>query len=294
LRGAQATRQPRITMNYHHTFHAGNFADVLKHLTLCLCLEKIQERGQPFFAIDTHCGIGKYDLTCNEANRTGEFREGILRLLSVSNPHPIFTNYINIVNRFNRFNEGKIKTYPGSPQIIKQFLREGDKGIFAELNPNDFQILRRNFAGDKRITTLRQDGYQLLKSNFPPEIKKGLVLIDPPFEKGNGRANDFDEIIKYLKEAHKRFSNGIYLVWYPIVSEHETTKFYQKIKDLKIPKILTAELIIDKNIRNGFKGCGMLIINPPDQLDEKLKIALPLILEYLGAKCGTTNLTHNS
>ncbi len=285
-----------LSMNYHHIFHSGNFADVFKHWILCLCLERLQEKENPFFVIDTHSGIGKYDLTSELANKTGEYKDGILKLLEAKNVHPLFKNYLNIVKRFNQLNEGELKTYPGSPQIIKQFLREGgDKAFFSELHPQDYQLLRRNFAGNQKVTTLNQDGYLLLKSHLPPAIKRGLILIDPPFEKENGRADDFEQIVKYIKEAYKRFATGIYLVWYPIVDEKITGMFHQKIKDLNIPKTLIAELIIDKNIKEGFKGCGMFIINPPYQLEEKLSIGLPLILDYLNQANGKTSLiNHNS
>lgn len=284
-------------MNYHHIFHSGNFADVFKHLILCLCLEKLQEKKSPFFAIDTHSGLGKYDLSSEQANKTGEFKDGILKLLEQKNPDNLFQNYINIVRLFNRLNRGEIKTYPGSPQIIKQFLRENDnwsdKGIFAELHPVDFQILRKSFAGNQKTTTLNQDGYLLLKSHLPPLIKRGLILIDPPFEKENGKKDDFEQIIKYLKEGYKRFSTGIYLVWYPIVDEKAVQIFHQKIKELNISKILIAEIIIDKNIKEGFKGCGMIIVNPPYQLEENLEVALPLILKYLQKESGDFSILNN-
>ncbi|MES2677740.1 MAG: 23S rRNA (adenine(2030)-N(6))-methyltransferase RlmJ [Pseudomonadota bacterium] len=277
-------------MNYRHIFHSGNFADVFKHLILCLCLEKLQEKENPFFVIDTHSGIGKYDLTSELANKTGEYKDGILKLLQVKNTHPFFSSYLKIVEQFNRLNPDQLKTYPGSPQIIKQFLRANDQAVFAELHPEDYILLKRNFAGNYKTTTLNQDGYALLKSHLPPAIKRGLILIDPPFEKGNGREDDFDQMIKYLREAYKRFATGIYLLWYPIVDKNTTRQFHQEIMNLGIKKTLIAEIIIDQNIKEGFKGCGMAIVNFPYQLDEKLKVALPLILEYLDKKSGITKL----
>ncbi|MFT6106750.1 MAG: 23S rRNA (adenine2030-N6)-methyltransferase [Rickettsiales bacterium] len=277
-------------MNYRHIFHAGNFADVFKHLILSLCMEKLQENKTPFFVIDTHSGIGKYDLSSDFANKTGEYKDGILKILDRKNPDKIFQNYLNIVRMFNRFNKGQTKTYPGSPQIIKQFLRDGDKLICSELHPQAFILLKRSFAGDKRIQTLNHDGYSLLQSNFPPHINRGLVFIDPPFEKGNGKKDDFEQILTHLKGAYKKFSTGIYLIWYPIVNEAQSQRFHKRIKDLKIPKLLIAQIIIDKNIKDSFKGCGMLIVNFPDQLDEKLSILTPLILQYLGKTNGEVGL----
>lgn len=268
-------------MNYHHIYHAGNFADVFKHFILCLCLEKLQEKENPFFVIDTHAGIGKYDLTTEIANKTSEYQDGILKLFSNFNIHPFFKNYLNIIQNFNRLNEGKINIYPGSPLITKQFLRENDKAIFAELHGEDFILLKRNFSGNKQIKVLNQDGYLLLKSELPNLIKRGLILIDPPFEKENGREDDFIQIIKYLKEGYKRFSTGIYLIWYPIVNEKLISNFHKQIKELNLTKTLISEIIIDQKIQNGFKGSGMVIINAPWQLEEKLSIALPLLLKYL-------------
>jgi len=277
-------------MNYHHIFHSGNFADVFKHLILCLCLEKLREKENPFFAIDTHSGIGKYDLTSELANKTGEYKDGILKLLEAKNIDPLFNSYLKIVEKFNQLNPGELKTYPGSPQIIKQFLREGDKGIFSELHPQDFLLLKKNFAGNHKVKTLNQDGYLLLKSYLPPVIKRGLILIDPPFEKENGREDDFVQMVKYLHEAYKRFATGIYLIWYPIVNESSTRQFHQEIQNLGIKKTLIAEIIIDQNIKEGFKGCGMVVVNFPYQLDEKLSKVLPLILNYLDAKHGKIKL----
>lgn len=283
-------------MNYRHIFHAGNFADVFKHFILCLCLEKLREKENPFFVIDTHSGIGKYDLKSEVANKTAEYKDGILKLMAQKNIDPIFKNYIDIVKKFNQFekdlSEGEINIYPGSPQFVKQFLRENDKAIFAELHPQDFILLKRNFAGNQKIKMLNQDGYLLPKSYLPNVVKRGLVLIDPPFEKENGREDDFAQIVKYLKEAYRRFATGIYLIWYPIVDEKLTNNFHEQIKNLKIDKILISEIIIDQKITDGFKGCGMLIINAPWQLEEKLSRALPLMLEYFGkGKAGKVCLT---
>jgi 23S rRNA (adenine2030-N6)-methyltransferase len=268
-------------MNYHHIYHAGNFADVFKHFILCLCLEKLQEKENPFFVIDTHGGIGKYDLTTEIAGKTAEYEDGILKLFSNQTIHSLFENYLNIVRNFNKLHENEIRIYPGSPLIIKQFLRKQDKAIFAELHQEDFILLKRNFAGDRQIKTLNQDGYLLLKSQLPNLIKRGLILIDPPFEKGNGKEDDFTQIIKYLEEGYKRFATGIYLIWYPIVNEKLINNFYKKIKELKLSKTLISEIIIDQKIEDGFKGCGMIIINAPWQSEEKLSQALPLLLKYL-------------
>lgn len=276
-------------MNYHHIFHSGNFADVFKHLILCLCLEKLQEKENPFFVIDTHSGLGKYDLTSDLANKTAEYKEGIIKIIQVDNIDPIFKKYLDIVKSFNRSNSGEIRTYPGSPQIIKNFLRENDKAIFSELHPKDYLSLKRNFAGNKKIKTLNQDGYLLLKSYLPPLIKRGLILIDPPFEKENGKEDDFLQIIKYLKEAYKRFATGIYLIWYPIVDEKSISKFHRQIAKHNFSKTLISEIIIDPKTE-GFKGCGMIIINTPWQLNEKLNHTLPLLLKYLNKPFGKIKL----
>lgn len=273
-------------MNYRHSFHAGNFADVFKHFILCLFLEKLREKDKGFFVLDTHAGIGKYDLI--EKNQ--EYLNGIAKIYG-RKIDSNFASYQEMVRRFNFFKE--LKIYPGSPKIIKNFLRPLDQAIFCELHQEDFVLLKRAFAGDKSVQIFKENGYQFLKSHLPPIEGRGLVLIDPPFEKENGREDDFLEIIKYLQEGIKRFAHGMYLIWYPIVDEKKVEKFYQSLDELKaklkVADLLKIEFGIDASVnleKPGFRKCGMIAINPPWQFEEKINKSLPLLLQALGQKNG--------
>jgi 23S rRNA (adenine2030-N6)-methyltransferase len=277
-------------MNYHHLYHAGNFADVFKHITLTFCLEKFHEKTAPFFALDTHCGIGKYDLSDEKSLRTCEADEGIKKILSQKNFAEILPErYLKILAKINRCEieelPHQLRIYPGSPALIKDYLRREDRAIFAELNHSDFLQLKKNFAGNKKSSLLNCDGFSLLKSKLPPIEKRGLVLIDPSFEKDQSKISaDYEKIILNLDEAHKRFAHGVYLLWYPIIeSDAEILrKFRQKIAQLKFTKILHASFDIGKRAEETkMHACGMFILNTPWQLDQKLKAILPAILQIL-------------
>lgn len=265
-------------MNYRHIYHAGNFADVFKHLALCFVLEKLVEKDAPFFVLDTHSGIGKYDLSSLEANKTGEYKKGILRLYNQVNLDPIFSRYLNLIKKLNRLYGKELRIYPGSGSIIKYFLRTQDRAILSELNNQDFIFLKRCFAGNRQVRTLCSDGYELIKSQLPPKEKRGLIFIDPPFEKGNGKESDFNQILRYLLIAHKKFSTGIYLIWYPIINQKASNFFLSQIKaTIKSERILVGEIFLDKEIKDEFKGCGVLIINYPWLLNEKLNTVLSVM-----------------
>ncbi|MFM7621327.1 MAG: 23S rRNA (adenine(2030)-N(6))-methyltransferase RlmJ [Alphaproteobacteria bacterium] len=233
-------------MNYQHLYHAGNFADVIKHLILCLCLEKLHEKANTFLAIDTHAGASKYLL--EEAYNLNSFEAdlGIKNILKRKNFQEILPlSFLKILAKINvcEINElpNKLKYYSGSAQIIKNFLRYNDQAIFAEKSPKVFQELRRNFMGNKKIFCYNVDGFSLAKSKLPPLQGRGLVLIDPAYEKLSAKISlDYQNSINALQEAHKRFAHGIYILWYPIIDDQENIldDFYQQIKQLKFTKIL--------------------------------------------------------
>jgi 23S rRNA (adenine2030-N6)-methyltransferase len=277
-------------MNYHHIYHAGNFADVFKHVILTLCLEKFHEKPAPFFVLDTHAGIGKYDLADEKSLKTFEAEEGIKKLLQQKN----FTDflperYLRILAKINNCEISelpeKLKTYAGSPIIIKDYLRREDHAIFAELHREDFIQLRRNFAGNPKFSLFNQDGFSFLKSKLPPLEKRGLIIIDPSFEKDQSKISaDYEKIISGLQDAYKRFAHGVYLIWYPIIkSDEEVLKnFYEKMSNLKFEKELHLTFDLRKTEdETRMKSCGMFIFNAPWQLEEKLKIILPRISEAL-------------
>lgn len=282
-------------MNYNHIYHAGNFADVFKHLTLIFCLEKLQEKETPFFVLDSHAGCGKYDLSSNESAKTGEASNGIhqfLRNCDFNNKNLV--NYLKILAKINLWkspiwmrSDGKssmqslgvvepLRFYPGSPYIIKYFLRPQDHAVLAEIRKAEFALLKRNFAGNPKVQYLNEDGFELLKSKLPPLEKRGLILIDPAFEKGSDLiSKDYAKTILTLKDGLKRFAHGIYLVWHPIINKENEEKilekFYQEMRELKTDKLLHLIFSDDKNIPGKMNACGMFVINAPWGLEEKLR-----------------------
>lgn len=275
-------------MNYRHIYHAGNFADIFKHIILEICLEKFHEKTSPFFVLDTHAGIGKYDLADEKSLKTFEAEGGIKKVFTVENfSYFLPQSYLKILAKINCCEVAelpeKLKIYAGSPIITKYFLRPQDHAIFAELNHEDFFQLKRNFAGNKKATTLNENGFHLLKSKLPPLEKRGLILIDPAFEKDQKKiSDDYVLIIENLAEACKRFAHGTYIIWHPIIHGEEKflEKFYQEISTLKFQKIIHAVFDIGKS-EEKMTSCGAFIINAPWQLEERLNFIMPKILEIL-------------
>jgi len=278
-------------MNYHHLYHAGNFADIFKHVILTICLEKLHEKPTPFFVLDTHAGIGKYDLSDEKSLKTFEARDGIKKVLAEEN----FTDflperYLRILAKINHceINElpHKLNIYAGSPALIRDYLRSDDHAIFAELNRDDFLQLRKNFAGSSKFSFLNEDGFGLLKSKLPPLEKRGLIIIDPAFEKDQSKISaDYKKIVDGLSDSCKRFAHGTYLVWYPIIKSDKEVleKFYREMSELKFAKIMHATFDVGSSEgETKMHACGMFIFNAPWQLDEKLNFILPQILEALG------------
>jgi 23S rRNA (adenine2030-N6)-methyltransferase len=289
-------------MNYHHIYHAGNFADVFKHVILTLCLEKLHEKPAPFFALDTHAGLGKYDLADEKSLKTFEADEGIKKLLAQKNFADFLPErFLRILAKINKCEiselSQKLNIYAGSPALIRDYLRAEDSAIFAELNEKDFSQLRKNFAGSNKFSFLKTDGFALLKAKLPPIEKRGLILIDAAFEKDQSKVSaDWQKILESLYEAYKRFAHGTYLVWYPIIkSDTEVlAKFRHEMSELKFAKILHTTFDIGEiGGETKMHACGMFIFNAPWQLDEKLKIILPQVLQVL-KKTNAANFTINS
>ena len=278
-------------MNYQHYFHAGNFADIFKHSILCFCLEKLHEKPSSFLAIDTHSSSAKYSIFDEKIAKTNEFNEGLRAILDQPNFQQILPQkFLEILAKINvcEIQElpSKLKYYAGSPLIIKNFLRFDDKAIFAENNHPIFQELRKNFVGNQKILCLQENGFDLLKSKLPPREKRALILIDPAYEKNHNLiSNDYQDAINSLQDGQRRFANGIYLLWYPIIEgdEKNLANFYQKINELKFEKISQIIFDIGKNLDSQSKmhACGMFIFNMPWQVDEKINLYFPKILKAL-------------
>lgn len=269
-------------MNYRHIFHAGNFSDVIKHYVLTLCLEKLRQKNTPFCVIDVHAGVGHYDLRSTLAQKTKEFERGIELVLKSECIDPSLEPYLDIVKSYNADNQ-VLQFYPGSPLIARHFLRHQDRLLLSELHPVDAEKLNDLFRGDSKVRVFNQDAYISLKSLLPPQERRGLILIDPPFEK----RDEFANVVKGIKNALARFAHGMYLIWFPIKDPKICHQFYEQLQHLNLPKTLLLEFFIQKPYdTEKLNGCGLVVINSPWQMDETLKKALPSLQTLLSNKEG--------
>ncbi len=267
-------------MNYRHAFHAGNFADVLKHTVLVALLRALTRKEAPLAYIETHAGAGRYDLAGAEAAKTREHEAGIDRVLQAPRLPPAVGDYVGIVaaGRADGRSPGE---YPGSPLIAARLLRPQDRLLLCEVDDTACAALRLAFAGDPRAALHRRDGYAALAALLPPRERRGLVLIDPPFEAQDA---EFRAIEAALAAAFRRFPQGMYAVWYPIKLRRHVTPFHRWLRGCGMPEVLLAELLLrPADSARTLNGCGMAIINPPWQLDRTLAAALAALPGLLGA-----------
>jgi 23S rRNA (adenine2030-N6)-methyltransferase len=276
-------------MNYRHAFHAGNFADVLKHATLALILERLTMKDAPFVYVDTHAGGARYDLAGDEAIRTGEARDGIGRILAEAHPPPALKPYLDIVRSLNAPG-GPVLRYPGSPWIARKLTRPQDRLLLCELHPEDVIELRRATAGDRRIEVRRADGWIALKSDLPPAERRGVVLIDPPFE----AKDEYARLARGLRHAYRRFATGVLVAWYPIKAREPVDAFHAEVVAAGLKRVTVAELLVrapaapdDEAPR--LAGCGLLIVNPPWTLTGTLAGLLPTLARLLAQGAGATS-----
>jgi 23S rRNA (adenine2030-N6)-methyltransferase len=270
-------------MNYRHAYHAGNFADVFKHVVLTLLGRYLAIKDKPFVAIDTHAGIGLYDLQSGEAERTGEYRGGIARLLEATEPPACVAPYLDLVRAAN--GGGPLRFYPGSPWILRALLRRGDRLDLAELHPEDAASLQGTFGGDRRVRVYPMDGYLMLKSFLPPRERRGLVLVDPPFEV----PDEFERLANGLQQACRRWATGVYALWYPVKDPAGAAGFIETLSlQPNLPPTLVAELWTAPagNSMPGLQRCGMAIVNPPWLLEEQMESCLPFLADILGGGQG--------
>ncbi|MCA9660797.1 MAG: 23S rRNA (adenine(2030)-N(6))-methyltransferase RlmJ [Myxococcales bacterium] len=273
-------------MNYRHAFHAGNPGDVLKHLVLVLCLEHLRRKAKPFVYLDTHAGRGLYDLAADSASRTEEHVAGIRRLWGRPPGDPSIARYLEVVAGFNggaKGGDAPLRHYPGSPAIAAALLRADDRMILCELHPEECAALRRQLGDDPRVAIHERDGYEGLRALLPPPIRRGLVLMDPPFE----RADEWDALAEGLRLAHRRFATATLAAWYPVKGGAPLAGFEAAVADAGIDKILKVELATTGD-RSGDRmvGSRVLLINPPWRLDEALCAALPRLARELASAPG--------
>lgn len=264
-------------MNYRHAFHAGNFADVFKHAILLALLDALTAKDKPLCYLDTHAGRGSYRLDDAEAQKTGEWREGIGRLLDRDRVPAPLQRYVDAIRAVNHGVD--LHAYPGSPLLAAQALRVNDQLVLCEVQPDEASALHGLFRNDKRVHVHQRDGYAAMHALLPPAQKRGMVLIDPPFEAQDG---EFAAIEAALAKAHARWPNGVYAVWYPIKSHRTIAPFHRRMAAGPFASVLVAELLVhpdDSPLR--LNGCGMLIANPPWQLDTTLAGMLPVLRDVL-------------
>jgi 23S rRNA (adenine2030-N6)-methyltransferase len=262
-------------MNYRHIYHAGNFADVAKHVALLYCLQALCRKDPPFFVLDTHAGRGFYDLQAPEAAKSGEAERGIQRLIvNALSAEPLLEYFAAVRARRGK----RLPRYPGSPVLIAQCLRPHDRALFVELMPAEARAIDRELESAGRISTQIDDGYAVLKAQLPPPERRGLVLIDPPYES----IDELKAMVQAFADAHRRWPTGMFLMWYPIRSATQRTLVHARFEALKIPKMLFADLAIHPDDAGvGLAGSGLMIVNPPYGADQHLRDAYASIHEGL-------------
>ena len=266
-------------MNYRHIYHAGNFADVVKHAVLARIIEYLKKKDAAFRVIDTHAGRGVYDLSSAEAQKTGEWRDGIGRLMDASLPQAaaeLLEPYLETVRALNP--KGGVSRYPGSPAITRHLLRKQDRLSAIELHPVDAKALGAKFAGDIQTRVINLDGWLALGAHIPPKERRGVVLVDPPFEE----AGEFDRMIQGLVKAHKRWPSGLYAFWYPIKDRRAVNAFRSDLKETGIARI--TDIVFEVRPPSSeprLDGCGVTVVNLPYGLDREVGIILSALRSVL-------------
>lgn len=265
-------------MNYRHAFHAGNFADIFKHVVLVRALCHLRQKDAPFRFIDTHAGVGFYNLAGEEAQRTGEWRGGIARLDETLNPaaEALIVPYRAILDEV-RLRYGP-HVYPGSPLIARELLRRQDRGILVELHPADGALLAERFNAVPNLKVLRLDGWTALHGLIPPKERRGLVLIDPPYE----TRNEFDRLTAEVARAVAKWPTGVFLAWYPIKEKREIDRVALRLSEVVPRPTLRLELMVESSDDPArLNGCGLFVVNPPWTLRDEAETILPALANRL-------------
>ncbi len=278
-------------MNYHHDYHAGNFADVLKHVILARVLTYMKQKPRPFRVIDTHGGAGRYDLAGTEATKTGEWQEGIARLYDAELPAPVAELLAPYLETVRALNGADLRYYPGSPLIARHLMRPDDVLIANELNPDDFNRLKEEFRRSKSTTVLNIDARHAVKSLLPPKERRGVVLIDPPFEE----RSEFADLATALDEAMTRFASGTYVIWYPLKDETAADRFVATVTSRPGLEFLDVRLAVMKSFAGlGLTASGVLVINPPYTLQAELETIMPVLKDQLADGPGASFALHSA
>ncbi|CAB1259670.1 DNA processing protein [Vibrio cholerae] len=268
-------------LSYRHSFHAGNHADVLKHIVQSLILNSLQQKEKPFVYHDTHSGVGRYDLTHEWSEKTGEYKQGIARVWQQDNIPAELDSYLDAIRQLNQGET--LRYYPGSPRVARAHLREQDRMVLTELHPSDYPLLEQEFHLDRQVSIYKEDGFARLKASLPPQERRGLVLIDPPYE----LAKEYRDVVRAIAQSYKRWATGIYAIWYPVVNRCDIDDMLEGLQGLEIRKILQIELGVapDTNER-GMTASGMIVINPPWTLESQMQTILPFLKQAIAPATG--------
>ncbi|HUR60609.1 MAG TPA: 23S rRNA (adenine(2030)-N(6))-methyltransferase RlmJ [Opitutaceae bacterium] len=272
-------------MNYRHHFHAGNFADVMKHVLLLQLMRALQAKEKGFLHLDTHAGRGRYDLaaaaTGDSLARKPEWPDGIGRLWGRTDLPPAIAEYVGLVREFDRragHDGTQVQSYPGSPWIARLAARQQDRLVLCEKHPEECAALRGEFARSDGVTVQETDGYVAIRASLPPPERRALILIDPPFE----AQDEFAQMTTALAQGLQRFASGVFALWYPLTERARLEDFFRALRDLKPPPMLVAELLIaGEDAPLKMKGCGLVVLNPPWQFDREAAGPLRFLAEAL-------------
>ena len=262
-------------LSYQHGYHAGNFADVIKHLALTQLLSYLTLKDKPLFYLETHSGTGVYHLKSKQSEKTGEYKQGINLIWPQRAKLPVeFQNYLNIIKELNQTDE--LNYYPGSPVLAINSLRPEDRLFFCELHPNEFELLKQISTYKKKVHFSHSDGVAQLKALLPPPEKRGLIFIDPSYE----IKEEYKKIPQAIKNAYAHFSNGVYCLWYPLVDRKFTEQLSKKMQEIEAKNILKVEFNLNLYPNEGMAGCGLWIINPPFTFAAEMETILNILKTY--------------
>ncbi|WEM42347.1 23S rRNA (adenine(2030)-N(6))-methyltransferase RlmJ [Photobacterium sp. DA100] len=268
-------------LSYRHSFHAGNHADVVKHIVQSLILDALKQKDKPFVYHDTHSGVGRYDLQDERSEKTGEFKQGIARIWQRDDIPADIASYIDAIKVLN--DGDKLRYYPGSPKVARAQIREQDRMVLTELHPSDFPLLLQEFRGDRQVRIYKEDAFARLKGSLPPKERRGVVLIDPPYE----LKHEYMDVVKAIKESYKRWATGTYAIWYPVVYRENIDKMLKGLEGLGIRKILQIELGVEPDTEErGMTASGMIVINPPWKLESQMQAILPWLKDAIAPNHG--------
>jgi 23S rRNA (adenine2030-N6)-methyltransferase len=261
-------------MNYRHAYHAGNFADVIKHIVLVLCVDYLQRKEGGLCFIDAHAGAGSYRLDSEEAEKTGEWQTGIGRLAHANAAPPDLQLYLNLLQA-----DTAARRYPGSPLLLARCLRSQDRLIASEFHQPTFETLQAVLSPYKSAHAMQRDAYECIRAHIPPRERRGLVLIDPPFE----QKEEFETLARQMREWKKRWATGVIILWYPIKAHLPAAELKQEARALALPRTWCLEtFILPREQPETLNGCGLIIFNASYTVPERAGALLPYLRNAMG------------